>query len=283
MKLKSSYLHKYQHLIEKHVSLSMTDTDGKITYVSDAFCSMTHYSRQELIGKKHSILRHPETHPRVYEELWETITQGKSWHGRIKNLNKKRESYCVDAFIEPLFEANTIVGYLAIRQNITQESHYEKLSKTDLLTGLHNRSSTEEIILHSIKTARATNELFSIIMFDIDDFKVVNDTHGHLLGDFVLKEFAYIAQKTVRTSDFVGRWGGEEFLVVLPQTDLAQAQELASRLRLAFEGHTFKDIGFKTASFGTAVFEQNDTLYTLVEKADKALYRSKTQGKNRVS
>lgn len=277
------YLRQYISIIEKHISTSITDTDGTIICVSAAFCEMSGYKEEELLGKKHTILRHPDMQDEVYQDLWATITQGKPWHGRIKNRKKNKESYWVDAFIEPIFEHGKIVGYQAVRVNITDETVFANLAKTDSLTGLLNRYATEEFIKLFMDESKRYQISFSVIMVDLDDFKLVNDHYGHQAGDGILKKLSEIFQSFIRSSDRIGRWGGEEFLILLPQTTYTQAKELAERLCIGFSSYEFEAIGKKTASFGVAVIEPDDTMESLIDRADKALYISKKMGKNRVS
>lgn len=283
MGIKCRHTHQYISLLEKHVSTSITDVDGVIICVSEAFCEMTGYSESELIGKRHNLLRHPDMSDEIYQNLWATITKGKPWHGRIKNRKKNNESYWVDAYIEPIFDDGTIIGYQAIRQNITDEALFETMAKIDTLTGLYNRNAIEEFAKLFIDEAQRYQIPFSIIMVDLDDFKQINDVYGHPVGDEVLKRLSVIFQDLIRSSDRLGRWGGEEYLILLPQTTYLQAKELAERLRSEFSSHKFEEIGYKTASFGVALLEHGDTLDSLIIKADKALYNSKRSGKNRVS
>jgi len=277
------YLKQYISLIDQHISTSMTDTDGIITCVSDAFCNMSGYSRDELLGKKHTMLRHCDMEDEIYQDLWTTITQGKSWRGRIKNRAKSQESYWVEAFIEPIFEDGNIVGYQALRINITDEKLLETLAHIDSLTGLFNRHTIEEYIKLFLDESHRYQRTFALIMIDLDDFKQVNDTYGHQAGDEVLKKLSELFQNLLRSSDKIGRWGGEEFLILLPQTTAQQAFELSERLRSSFELYEFKEIGHRTASFGIALMESNDTVDSLIAKADKALYHSKDIGKNHVT
>ncbi len=281
--MKHKYYRQYISLLERHVPASITDTDGTIVYVSEAFCDITGYTRDELIGKKHSILRHSDMSNEVYKNLWETITQGKIWHGQLKNKNKNYNSFWVDVYVEPIFFDGLIVGYQAVRKNITNEKTYKQLASTDTLTGLYNRHATEQFTQSFIDESRRYQLEFSIIMIDIDDFKHVNDTYGHQAGDSVIKKLVEIFLKLIRVSDRMGRWGGEEFVVLLPQTSYNQAFELAQRLRVGFSTYKFENIGHKTASFGVATLEEGDTISSLIEKSDKALYLSKNLGKNRVS
>jgi diguanylate cyclase (GGDEF)-like protein len=218
-----------------------------------------------------------------YIKIYSTITEGKPWHGRIKNRKKDKESYWVDAYIEPIFDDGIIIGYQAVRQNITDEALFETMAKIDPLTGLYNRNSIEEFTQLFIDEAQRYQIPFSIIMVDLDDFKQINDVYGHPVGDEVLKRLSVLFQDLIRSSDRLGRWGGEEFLILLPQTTYLQAKELAERLRFGFSSHKFEEIGYKTASFGVALLEAEDTIESLIVKADKALYDSKRLGKNRVS
>ena len=276
-------LKQYVLILEKYIATSITDINGIIVYVSPAFCDMTGYDKEELIGKKHTLLRHPDMRDSIYQELWETIAQGNAWKGRIKNYTKNKIAYWIDISIEAIFNNGNIVGYQAVEQNITQETFFEALAKIDILTGLSNRLAIEEFVSSFIRETQEYQKVFSIIMADIDDFKQINDLYGHQRGDEVLKEISEIFKSLIRANDHIGRWGGEEFLIVLPQTSYIQAKELAERLRHGVSSYMFKTIGHKTASFGVAEIEEKDTINSLIEKADKALYISKEVGKNRVT
>ena len=126
------------------------------------------------------------------------------------------------------------------------------------------------------------NTLLGVIMLDIDHFKQINDTHGHLTGDRVLVELAGIIRSQLRSTDIVGRWGGEEFLVIFHGTSLAVMTEVAEKLRVAIAEAAFPKVGTATASFGLTVYLPGDTAESLVDRADKALYKAKSGGRNRV-
>jgi diguanylate cyclase (GGDEF)-like protein len=117
---------------------------------------------------------------------------------------------------------------------------------------------------------------------DLDYFKAVNDTYGHNAGDSYLKEITQLLKKAFRSSDTIGRWGGEEFVILLPGTDLMAAQEITLRLRDQIEQNRFGEIGRQTASFGLAELHEHDSLHSIVDRADTALYRAKKMGRNRV-
>lgn len=153
---------------------------------------------------------------------------------------------------------------------------------TDALTGLHNRRRLDEALQDEIERAQRYMSTFSIILLDIDNFKNVNDTCGHLVGDKVLKKVAEVLKRALRKTDMVGRWGGEEFLILLPQQHRGLAVMLAEKLRAAIAAIEFPKVGTVTSSFGVAELNPEDSLAHLVERADAAMYRAKQQGRNRV-
>ncbi|MBE0498780.1 MAG: diguanylate cyclase [Campylobacterales bacterium] len=157
-----------------------------------------------------------------------------------------------------------------------------KRSNTDPLTGLCNRRKIEESFAQEREKFAETGRALCLILMDLDYFKAVNDTYGHNAGDGYLKEITQILKKTFRSSDTIGRWGGEEFVILLPKTDLMAAQEIALRLRDQIQQCGFGQIGRQTASFGIAELHENDSLHSIVERADAALYRAKKMGRNRV-
>lgn len=156
-----------------------------------------------------------------------------------------------------------------------------RLSVTDQLTGLFNRLRLDEALEHELQRSLRTGLPFSIILLDLDHFKAVNDTHGHQVGDRVLVEIAQLLQANTREIDVVGRWGGEEFMVVCPHTDQEGAALLAEKLCQTIGGHAFP-VGQKTASFGVSSYQSGDLAKDLVARADAALYQAKQAGRNRV-
>jgi len=158
----------------------------------------------------------------------------------------------------------------------------EILSVTDRLTGLANRRKLEAAIQTELLRARRYGKPFSVIMLDVDRFKVINDTHGHQQGDDVLMQLAALLRRNARETDVVGRWGGEEFLIICPETNLHLVAALAERYRHELEQHDFGPVGKVTSSFGVATMHEGDDLATLVRRADEALYRAKQSGRNRV-
>jgi diguanylate cyclase (GGDEF)-like protein len=156
----------------------------------------------------------------------------------------------------------------------------ERESLTDLLTAQANRRGTEITVRRELARARRTGETFGLILLDIDHFKDLNDAYGHRVGDAVLSELARVVRDTLRTEDELGRWGGEEFVVVAPNTGPEEGLRLAERLRERLEAHRWQ-AGSVTASFGVTVHRRGDDLEQLVRRADAAMYRAKALGRNR--
>ena len=164
-----------------------------------------------------------------------------------------------------------------------QNDELQIISTIDHLTKLNNRKSIDSALEINENIFRRYNDIFSIILLDIDDFKEVNDTHGHLVGDKVLIDIARILKNCTREIDIVGRWGGEEFLIVCPNTNEKEAAKVAEKLRDKIEKNQFDVVGNKTVSFGVSTYKENDSIIKLLRRADEAMYSSKTKGKNRVT
>jgi len=154
--------------------------------------------------------------------------------------------------------------------------------RTDALTELNNRMKLDEALENEVNRAQRYQSTFSIIMLDIDYFKKVNDTYGHLAGDNVLKKIADLLKMNLRKTDVPGRWGGEEFLILLPQQNKTYACMIAEKLRKTIETSEFPDVGIITASFGLTEYASEDVVNSLIKRADDALYRAKELGRNRV-
>jgi diguanylate cyclase (GGDEF)-like protein len=158
----------------------------------------------------------------------------------------------------------------------------ERLSQTDHLTGLYNRLKTDEVIKSEIARADRYGGSFSVMIFDIDFFKQINDTKGHQVGDRVLIQISRLVANNLREPDVLGRWGGEEFMIVSPELDAAEAALLAEKLRALVEDYVFPEQIKVTASFGVAEYHMGDSPNVLLSRADKLLYEAKSAGRNLV-
>ncbi|MBR9869507.1 MAG: GGDEF domain-containing protein [Oceanospirillales bacterium] len=152
-----------------------------------------------------------------------------------------------------------------------------------MLTGLYNRHKVNEVLEEQLDLALRYNNSFAVMLLDIDHFKEVNDTYGHNVGDATLVEFSEILSVRTRKSDVVGRWGGEEFLIIVPQADKVDLVKMAESLRESIVTHTFSSVGKVTASIGLAIHRNDESISKLVYRVDSALYQSKQNGRNQVS
>lgn len=158
----------------------------------------------------------------------------------------------------------------------------EKLSLTDRATNLANRVKIDSTIQEELDRDSRYGHGFGVIFMDIDYFKQVNDIYGHQVGDLVIEEFATIIKENSRKSDTAGRWGGEEFIIICPETNEANLIKIAQKLQNAICDHSFSKVGRKTASFGLTLSKKDDTLIDIMHRVDKALYQAKSNGRNRI-
>lgn len=158
----------------------------------------------------------------------------------------------------------------------------EKLAITDKLTKIYNRSKLDEIIKDELNRANRFETTFALCLLDIDYFKSVNDTYGHIVGDKVLVSFATLLKNSIRETDYVGRWGGEEFVFIITNTNQEQLLHFTEKIRKKIESHNFDIVKNKTASFGVTLFKKGDDIETIIKRADDALYKAKKSGRNRI-
>lgn len=285
-----SEIKTYTDVINNNVISSSTDSKGFITKVSKAFCEISGYTKDELIGKSHKILRHPDMPTSLYEELWSTITKGKSWKGEVKNLKKDGTYYWVKVVIEPNFDrANSIIGFTSVRQDITDKKRIYELSITDGLTTLYNRRYFNEVSKDFISSCSRDDEYFAFLILDIDNFKKYNDTYGHQKGDDVLIEVSKALKEVFkREKDLVFRLGGEEFGVLLSAKKQEDIKTLAHNARESIESLNIlheknEPLKVVTASFGLTILKEKDILIEDIYKnSDELLYKAKQNGRNQV-
>ena len=426
---------QFQQLaLNEHNIVSISDTDGNITAVNDKFCEVSQYSREELLGQNHRLLKSGQHPDALYDDLWATISSGKVWHGEICDRRKDGTFYWMASTILPFVGDDGLPSrYVSVRTDITatkevqlmlERSHNEleqlvivrtrelaereevlrsitnaaqdavmmidqhglvtywnpaaerifgysetealgknlhdlivperflerahagfsqfarsgsgprightttlqtkhkngqefpvdislsaiqlrgqwsavgiardatervktegrlkQLATTDTLTGICNRRHFDEVLEHEINRAARHSSPLSLILFDVDHFKRVNDTFGHQTGDQVLAQLAGAVGGSIRTTDLFARWGGEEFIVLMPGSDINAAHLLAEKLRMVLEKQPFPDVGRVTCSFGVADYTPRDNADGLMKKADRCLYQAKASGRNRV-
>lgn len=272
-------------------AIMITNNRGRIEYVNEAFLGNSGYTREEILGRSPAMFGAGHTRNEVYEDLWQTILSGRVWRGEVRNRRKSGEEYWEYMAVSPLRDRfGRISHFVAVREDVTErkgrEEDLRQLALIDSLTGIANRRWLLERAEQERLRAQRFGSPLALLMLDIDDFKKVNDGHGHPVGDEAIRRVAGIFAGSVREIDIVGRYGGEEFVVVLPGTGLEGARELAERLRqrVAAIGLTGADgtpFGL-TVSIGLASFCAGDQLEQLLASADAALYRAKSLGRNRV-
>jgi diguanylate cyclase (GGDEF)-like protein/PAS domain S-box-containing protein len=293
-------------------SIVITNTEGIIEYVNPRFTQVTGYTFEEAIGKNPRILSTDKTPQGTHRNLWNTITIGREWQGEFVNRKKNGELYYESAIISPILDADGVIThYLAVKEDITARKRGEdelrqatrKLQEQleaiqllqaelreqairDPLTGLYNRRYLNETLERELARAARENYPVSFIMSDIDHFKLINDTFGHLVGDIVLQNLATELTSHARVGDIICRYGGEEFLVILPGVSANVAYQIAERSRKSFQESRALHGGFEiraTLSSGTATFPENGTKsMDLIANADQAMYQAKSDGRNRV-
>jgi diguanylate cyclase (GGDEF)-like protein/PAS domain S-box-containing protein len=270
----------------------ITDLKGSIMHVNAKFLEFTGFKKQELMGKNAHVLSDNKTPIEVYQELWKDISNGKTWQGELLNRRKNGEAYWELISIAPLKdEGGATTHFIGVWQDATackqREENLEKEAAFDELTGAFNR----RYILRSIKSEhdRMTryNRTLSGIMVDLDNFKMINDEYGHLTGDAVLKTFVRMMKATLRTTDIVGRYGGDEFIVILPETDLKTVSLIAERIKKMLSEYAWNILGLRKefgASFG--VFSPQsvnpENMQNFIANIDEALLQAKSKGKNQI-
>ncbi len=187
----------------------------------------------------------------------------------------------VEERTQELNQALNEVGDLAAQLNESLHQ-VEHLAVTDSLTDTFNRRKFDEIVIGEHQRSEKSKIPYSLIMLDIDHFKIVNDTYGHGVGDQVLKQLCCLVRGMIRQGDQLIRWGGEEFLLLLPETDISEAGLFAERIRVAIEAETFAIAGRITISAGVAQSQAGNNIDSLLKQVDSVLYRAKQEGRNRV-
>jgi len=192
---------------------------------------------------------------------------------------KKKESFSIQA---KEFNNNYLISLTNITSIAEESKAYAHDAHYDVLTGVYNRSKLNDILDYEIKRAARENNDLSFVIIDIDHFKNVNDTYGHLVGDDVLIKMSALIQNHIRDTDTFARWGGEEFVLLLPNVDIDKAVSIANNLRIKIELEYFKEVNNITCSFGVTSYEIDDDMSTITARADEALYEAKENGRNQV-
>ena len=197
------------------------------------------------------------------------------------------EEFRLYHYIIPLLVGITFGAVISLVINLhnalrEKERELRELASTDSLTGLLNRRTLMELLRIEVSRARRKGTPLSIAVVDLDDFKHINDTYGHVVGDKALIELTKVMRRNLRATDLIGRFGGEEFIIVMPETDLKTALKVMERIRRAVEETFFEPVGSISVSVGVAELKGDEEIESFIRRADEALYRAKREGKNRV-
>jgi len=228
-------------------------------------------------------------------ENYKTILKGKNW---LDQLLEESDRENLISFMPEGVESPRIFSITLSRLSIEEETYvvefsdvtgieekkkdFEQKATFDPLTMVYNRRKFDEMLLQMIEVSKRYKTYLSLVYFDIDHFKKVNDEYGHQAGDSVLVELSALVKTIVRKADVFARWGGEEFIILAPESDLKSAVSFAEKIRKAIEAFKFKYVEHVTCSFGVAEFNKNDSDESFVNRADKGLYSAKESGRNRV-
>jgi diguanylate cyclase (GGDEF)-like protein/PAS domain S-box-containing protein len=297
-----------------HLIVSESDPDGTITHVNQAFIDTSGYSREEIIGNNHRMFSSGLYPKDFYRNLWMTVSAGQIWRGTFKNLTKDGSTYWLQATIVPFRDVwGRISRYVALYSDITEaiasaesaerdRRRRENLARineeltsdvnTDKLTGLPNRRAFAAFADRMLKVEREGVRPVSVLMIDLDFFKLINDCYGREAGDCVLVELSRRWEKHVRSSDMLARIGGDEFCVLLNDATSDQAMIVAEKLRVAAAEHPViyqcppagrqeikvsVSIGIATSTTVSGVL-----LDEILQLADAALYEAKNTGRDHV-
>ena len=289
--------------------------DGSITYVSPSVEQTRGYTPQEAMCQPLEQTLTPDSialNLAYFREMLADVAAGrqpKAFRGQMEYLCKDGSSYWCDVIAAPILaEDGSLVELLGVSRDISEHKRYEnelkrakqatealnqalqaanerlsRMATTDALTGLWNRRHFEETLEHERVKADRYQQPLSLLIFDIDHFKRINDTHGHLAGDQVLVQLSGLARQQIRDSDLLARWGGEEFILLMPNTGAREAMAVAEKLRATCSSHPVSSaLGTVTASFGVATYRSDEPKDQWISRADNALYAAKQAGRNRV-
>ena len=269
----------------------ITNKEGMVEYVNPKFTEITGYSSDEIKGKWPSMVSSGHTPASVYKDLWDTLLAGNEWRGELQNRKKNGELFWASEHICPMFdEPGNITHFVAIQEDVTEskrireETNYQ--ASHDLLTGLVNRREFEVRLKRVVDSAKRERDSHALCFLDLDQFKVVNDTCGHVAGDELLRQVGSLMQENIRSRDTLARLGGDEFAILMEHCGIVQANHAAEHViraledfRFHWEEHTFT-IG---VSIGLAIIDQHTKdSQEILSQVDSACYAAKDAGRNRI-
>ena len=269
--------------------IMVTDKDVRIEFVNPAFTQLTGYSPEEVIGRTPELLSSGRHDAEFYKRMWQSLTTHGYWRGEIWNRRKTGELYLelltITAITDDHGQTTHYAGlFTDITQNRKNEEQIRQLAYYDALTGVPNRRLLEDRLEHAIRHAHRKDMLLAVMFIDLDQFKEVNDTLGHAVGDELLLQFTTRVRDYLREDDTLARLGGDEFIVLLPELDkLSDVTQVAERLiELNRKPYVINNESIQIgSSIGISLYpEDGTTVQELLNGADIAMYRSKRDGRN---
>lgn len=270
--------------------IMITDASASIIEVNDAFCRITGYSHEEVLGKNPRILQSDHQPEKFYTEMWATLNKQGHWRGEIWNRRKDGETYPQLLTISAVKDTAGIVQqYVSLFTDISRikenQRQLERIAHYDLLTNLPNRVLLADRLSHAMTQCRRHNKLLAVTFMDLDGFKAVNDNYGHNVGDKLLIEVSHAMLGALRENDTLARIGGDEFVAILTDLDKFEDCELVVRrlLKAAASSFTIADTLMQVStSIGVTLYPQDNVdAEQLMRHADQAMYIAKQAGKNR--
>jgi len=299
---------RYKYVIEniKDIIWEM-NTNMVFTFISPTVKEATGYEADEMVGrclldflskesKEYAVNQVKQNMPkRVNGDFTKIIFYD------IEFVCKDGNVIMLEISVKPVFNENIFIGYIGTSRDVSEKKAYqdeltkyieelkykneklEELATLDMLTGAYNRRKFEYYVILSVDKKEKYGSPFSIIMLDIDHFKQVNDQYGHKKGDQILQELSAIVKLTLRDTDKLFRWGGEEFIILLPETTLRNAYKVAEKVRKSIETNDFGMQDNKvTVSLGVGDYKKGESIDQFVSSVDNALLKAKSNGRNRV-
>jgi diguanylate cyclase (GGDEF)-like protein/PAS domain S-box-containing protein len=287
-------------------AMIITDREARVVWVNQAFSDLTGYAAKEAIGHSCSeLLKSGQHEKQFYEEMWQTMLSGKAWYGELINRRKDGTLYHEETAITPLRDKNNqITHFVALKQDITTrkatEEHLKNMAFYDPLTQLPNRRLLIDRLGQTMAASKRSGHYGALMFLDLDNFKPLNDEHGHDVGDLLLMEAARRLVSCVREEDTIARFGGDEFVVLLKELDAdkavsnAQASGVAEKIRTALaEPYRLELLQAEngkaaiehrcTASIGVALFVNHEfDREDILKWADVAMYQAKAAGRNTI-
>lgn len=264
----------------------VTDLQGRIVYVNQRFCNVSGYTENDVLGKRPRFMSSAQNPPRLYKTIWNKIQSGQVWRGELLSKRKNGLQYWHRIDVAPMQGPDgKITHFVALTEDITDrkamQQRLEEMASTDLLTGLYNRRFVLQMGQKEVAKHRRGRRALAVGLIEIDNFRSLNDSYGHTIGDQILCHLSTLVRDFFREGDLIGRFDGDAFLLFFPDTHTESAMNVCQRLQthvaqspLPFAKHPIT----YSISIGVAVLQNQDTLEQLVQRAETALQNAKTCG-----